>query len=259
MKLRINADDFGISEDISKGIIYSKQRKLIDTFSTMVNSQYSREAISYILESNKRESGIHVTLVGGEKSIIEAHKFLTDHGGGLKEKYNFLFNFLNKKHLLEEIETEVNEQIKSLLKSKIKITHIDSHQHIHILPWVSDIFLKFMQVYRIPAIRTPVSLNFTARGSLGLVINYFSKQLRNKCEDARIITYNSYGFDCSGRLTSEFIQKIVATKISPFNGDFELMAHPGFSGESNSKYLSWKYKWVEEINELERYHKNKSI
>lgn len=46
MKLIINADDFGLSKGINKGIIEAYQAGLISSTTIMINMPYAEEAIS---------------------------------------------------------------------------------------------------------------------------------------------------------------------------------------------------------------------
>ena len=54
-----------------------------------------------------------------------------------------------------ELEAELRAQIERALEAKINITHIDSHQHTHVLPGINALVLKLCNEYNIIRVRIP--------------------------------------------------------------------------------------------------------
>lgn len=61
---------------------------------------------------------------------------------------------------LEEIKQELDAQICKILDSEIKITHLDTHQHVHMLPGIRRVVGKLAKKYSIPAIRYPKLISY---------------------------------------------------------------------------------------------------
>lgn len=125
MKLIINADDFGLSESITDGIVEGIKEKFITSTTIMVNMEYAEYAIKKAIENNISCIGLHVNLTVG-KPIIK-NKNLTDSEG--KFLYN-RFQIENEKLTYEDAYNEIMAQIEKVSEfsnGKIKIDHLDSH------------------------------------------------------------------------------------------------------------------------------------
>jgi predicted glycoside hydrolase/deacetylase ChbG (UPF0249 family) len=132
----------------------------------------------------------------------------------------------------------------------LEITHLDSHQHIHINPLYHKIFLRLCQEFKIPKIRIPKSIKKLKRYGIGNLVNIFSASLNHSARKKCLSPYRSYGFDFSGRL--DFTHLSLLSKLDFKN--FEIMAHPGFSSdETLDKYGHWKYNWEHEIKSLKQF------
>ena len=59
----------------------------------------------------------------------------------------------NSKEFLQEVESEFRTQIEKIL-SKTKVSHIDSHVHVHSIPVIFELVCKLAQEYEIKQIRT---------------------------------------------------------------------------------------------------------
>lgn len=68
-RLIINADDFGLTPGINKGIIEAHKKGIITSTSLLVGSTYAKEAASLAFEHPKLSIGIHLTILG-LKSVL---------------------------------------------------------------------------------------------------------------------------------------------------------------------------------------------
>ena len=59
MKLILNADDFGLSQSVNKGIVECLQNGLVTSTTMMMNTPYTDEAIKLAKEHNIKNIGIH--------------------------------------------------------------------------------------------------------------------------------------------------------------------------------------------------------
>lgn len=180
------------------------------------------------------------SLVGEDSNFLKTHLF-------------FILNYMIGKIDLKDIEKEFDAQIKKVLESGIKPTHIDSHGHIHILPRIFKMVLKLAKKYNIPFVRYPYERLITlkaklSRRILGLGLNLlclFSKQkLKNRI---LVKERHFYGFLDSGHLRIESLRKILET---PNSGVAEVVCHPGICEEGITRYRYWGYTWEEELRAL---------
>ena len=144
------------------------------------------------------------------------------------------------------------EQILKLLGVLGKIDHIDSHQHIHMIPQIFKVCIELAKKYKIPRIRTvnedisyklPNALNPTKFMGERLLKKWVKK---NKiiAEDSLIKTTESFfGLRYSGKyfLIKEYISKLLKENRAD---DIEINFHPAFKTDS----LTMDYPWYENGN-----------
>lgn len=250
MSFSINADDFGLSRSINQGIIHSFESRLIQSASISINGSDCDYAVDYVTSSQNCKIGIHITLVGRECPVSSNLKYLVGNNGLLLSRNLIFLKALYNKNIFLETYTESKAQIEKALNLNLKITHLDSHQHIHINPLFHGIFLRLCREFNIPKLRTPRSIRKLNRYGVGNVVNLLSTSLHSKALTNHLSPYNSYGFDFSGKLDLEALRLL--SKLNCEN--YEIMAHPGFSSDDTIiKYGDWKYNWELEIKSLKQF------
>ena len=163
-KFIITADDFGISPGVNDAIIKSHNKGSLTHASIMVNMKYFQDAIQKKKNQAKNLNiGLHLNLTTGKAlSDINKINLLVDDKGYFKHSFVklLLLPFLkDKKGLQKQIEIEIENQINYCIKNNIKLSHLDSHKHIHTIPWIFEIVIKLSNKYKIPRIRT-INENF---------------------------------------------------------------------------------------------------
>jgi predicted glycoside hydrolase/deacetylase ChbG (UPF0249 family) len=192
----INADDFGMSKEINEGILMAFKSKAIDSVSIICGRE-TKEAIS-LAKEHKIPCGVHLHRKGPVYFI-----FL---------KSFFSGNF--KKQLEREFEKQIIE-----LKEKIKIEHINSHQHIHMFPPIFNIVAKLAKKHNL-RLRLSKNIEISLFNRLGLKLFYPINRktaLRNG-----IIIMDSY--ETNHKNLKKLIQK---TKYG------EIIVHPGIKNGKN--------------------------
>jgi predicted glycoside hydrolase/deacetylase ChbG (UPF0249 family) len=145
-----NADDFGLNTAVNKGILHCYQNGYINSTSIMTNRLNFEEAIDMI-HANKiiTNVGLHVDFINFKPaSDFPDKKFLTSSGIWDQKKTDDVFNFFDsqtKRYFFNEIDA----QIQKVLKTGVKLTHMDAHRHIHILPCYFKIFIRIAKQYNL--------------------------------------------------------------------------------------------------------------
>jgi predicted glycoside hydrolase/deacetylase ChbG (UPF0249 family) len=129
-KLIVNADDFGQSDGINRGIIRAFERGILTSASLMVRYPSANDAAAYS-KSNSLDIGLHVDL--GEW-IYQNEEWIP------------VYEVVSL-DTIKEVEEEIHKQMDAFYKLVGKNpTHIDSHQHVHksenLLPVFLDIAKK---------------------------------------------------------------------------------------------------------------------
>jgi predicted glycoside hydrolase/deacetylase ChbG (UPF0249 family) len=156
--LIINADDFGADEARNKGIFEAIQAGRVTSVSVLANGDGFEDAMNIWKGLGKTDVslGIHINLSEG-RPVNKDLRLLTDQDGlflGKKAARDLLQNSMNGE-TRREIQREVIAQIQALQAFGTPITHLDGHQHIHVLPSVLTVILASASENRISWMRIP--------------------------------------------------------------------------------------------------------
>jgi len=122
------------------------------------------------------------------------------------------------------------------LDEGIKITHLDGHKHIHIMPKIIDATIEASRSFNIKRIRLPLEAH-TTRYSLKQtpkteLIRILSLKAKKKLKDAGLRHPDFfYGISETGSLDEEKLKSII--KNLP-DGVSEVMCHPGYPNQADS-------------------------
>ena len=257
-RLIVNADDFGLHEAVNRGILAAHTAGIVSSASLMAGGAAFDEAVRLAGECPRLGVGVHLTLVGANSVLPVAEvSSLVDETGSFYRSYPlFIKRLLRGKIRLAEVERELAAQIDRIRMAGIQPSHLDSHQHLHVLPGIGGIVLDLARRFSIRAIRipaepvafigaTPATVGRLAgRGGLTMLANLF----RQHAAAAGIRTSDHfYGMLAGGQLTEPAILAILR-RLPP--GDSELMTHPGFADESLADAFRWDYQWDAERQAL---------
>jgi hopanoid biosynthesis associated protein HpnK len=253
LKLIVNADDFGLSEKVNEGIVQAHLHGILTSTSLMANGVAFGHAIKLIREFPSLDVGVHLTLVE-EGPIVDMVPSLIN--GGRKfypHATQFVGRYMANKVCLKQVQKELDAQIQKVFDHGVKISHLDSHQHLHLLPGIFRIVEKLAKAYGIKAIRIlkepfrPYMVQSTQRFTRIIqlmILNRFA-QLCGKTDLQQCD--NFAGFYFGGQLNKSNLMTVLESL--PQNGTCELMCHPGIL-DLNDRYKYWGYSKNEEFAAL---------
>lgn len=171
-KFILNADDFGLTQNHNQAVLEGYINGFLSSASLIVNTDAYESAINDILpDCSNLSVGIHLNIFEG-KSLTSCPKF-TDKQGFFNKGYLYFLINQNNSEVLSQIEQEFRAQIEKA-KSDVKISHIDSHVHIHSIPKIFEIVCKLAKEYDISYVRTQFEeLYFVPRFEKHLNFKYF--------------------------------------------------------------------------------------
>ncbi|HTS20178.1 MAG TPA: ChbG/HpnK family deacetylase [Casimicrobiaceae bacterium] len=255
LRLIVHGDDFGLSEGVNDGIVRAHRDGILTSASIIAPGEAFEHAVRLARDTPGLDIGVHLTLVGEKPlspvekipTLVGANGFLHP-GAGV-----FVSRYLRGSLSISEIRSELDAQIARVRASGITVTHLDGHQHLHVLPGIRRIVGELAAHHGIRCIRhpmeTPRLYMLREPGSLGrflqlLVLNAFCAAARTG--DAKHAAHFC-GFFYGGRLAKENLARVL--RHLPDAGTCELMCHPG-DGEPDSRYAAWGYDWSRECQAL---------
>ncbi|MFX0135773.1 MAG: carbohydrate deacetylase [Candidatus Hodarchaeota archaeon] len=252
-----HADDFGLTKGVNNGIIKAHREGVIKSSSIIPSGTAFEHAIRLAHENPTLDLGVHLTLVE-EKCLSDPQLIpsLVNSNGVFRKNFKkFIKDFFLGKIMLKEIEIELEAQIKKCLNSGLTISHIDSHQHLHVLPGVLHRVYCLADKYKVPFVRTQIGLDKYFQWSklaklkrynylYGLqLMSFFSRSLILQ-KSGRLGSIKCYGFISSGQMCMETITKIFNTQEDLY----EIMLHPGIADDDTARlYGHWGYDWDKEL------------
>ncbi len=154
-----------------------------------------------------------------------------------------------KRFGLRQIRSEVEAQVSRVFAVGLSPTHMDSHQHLHVLPGIIDIVLQAAKEAKISVVRLPRERGaFGLRGVQQHVLRLICHKAAAKIRRAGMRFPDQFwGFAFSGHLDERNLAKTIMGLGSGIN---EIMSHPGFSDPETMRRYNWHYHWDEEAAAL---------
>jgi len=254
-KLIINADDFGLHEEINNGIIRCFQKGCLTSTSLMCGAPAFDHALTLLKANPLLGVGIHLTLVGGVPPVLPAEEVpsLVDNNGLFFSDYTvFIKKFYLGQVKKEEIKRELDAQMLKAVAAGVHFTHIDSHQHMHVLPGIVPIIVALCQKFKVTAVRLPQEAYFSDYGynttfgrKIGRAGLTFCAQLAAKQFKKAGLTYPDqfFGMLAGGNISVPVVNAFLSVLRE---GTGEIMTHPGNSKAILSQLYSWGYNWEQE-------------
>lgn len=154
MRIIINADDFGKNAEVNKAIERCIAEKFITSTTIMANGECVKSAVNYALSHPEISYGVHL-VIDELESLTKPQIFVK--AGITDESGNFVKGCLTKvkpsKEIKEAIYKEWHEQVDTIINMGLTPTHIDSHHHVHTIPWVLPIIKKISNTFGIKKVR----------------------------------------------------------------------------------------------------------
>ncbi|MCL2798832.1 MAG: ChbG/HpnK family deacetylase [Endomicrobia bacterium] len=133
-RLIVNADDFGYTKDINKGIIYAHKNGIVKNTTVLTDREAFEDAVFLSKENPGLKTGLHIDL----DEFLEIKR-----PGGIITGFKI-------KPTAQQIMDKINIQLDKFLNAGLKLSHIDSHHHAHLLPEVLPIVMQKAKELGVP-------------------------------------------------------------------------------------------------------------
>ena len=214
--LIINADDFGLDERVSRAIDLCLDEGLINSFSVFpFRDEFQGDLLKGVLAKHPRvKVGAHLALIGSAEEEPRNHF------------RDFLQRYLTGRISAAEVKAIWRAQILELggrLGGTDRIAHLDSHQHLHVLPGLWRVTMELQKEFGVPRVRVPYESLVRAVGyrfPFGLGMQVLARMRIKKDTPGFIGFFTSMCFTVEGnRGALERVKKHQMRVV-------ELMVHP---------------------------------
>jgi chitin disaccharide deacetylase len=239
--LIVNADDFGIAPGVNRAILELHAAEVLTSATLMAQAPATEEAVKMALAMPTLSVGCHIVLADGTPvSDPRSIPSLLDSATGAFQPTlgSFLKRLYTARVRSAEIETEASAQIALLQSYGLRLTHIDTHKHLHMFPAVLRPILRAAKAAGIHAVRNPFepiwSINATSnapemrRAQVVLLRRFEARFHRIVAEEGFATTQGSIGVLATGSLNLALVHSLIAAMPE---GTFEFVSHPGYRDE----------------------------
>ena len=262
MRVIFHGDDFGLTPGVNQGITNAFKHGLLTSTSIMAAGEAAEEAMSLALENPGLDVGIHLVLADEPPLLApEELSTLISNNGLLPSRNEMLTAIFSRKLDYGQVEAEWCAQVEKVLKRGVEISHLDSHQFIHLFPGLFNVCRSITRRYNIPFIRSTMiepSL-FSALIIPGIGLSRLLQWL-GLWGWTRLMaaggsfhsggTIPSVGFlHAGGRMDCVKVLEILDKLVQePSCSRVEFILHPGMGdNHTHEKYHHWHYFWENDL------------
>ena len=240
-RLIVNADDLGMSRGITDAILIAHRYGFVTSASLMVNMPASEYTVARLAIAPKLDIGIHLNVCTGRpilhhsavESLVGADGRFHGPAVMLRKLWTWRIN-------RRELENEFCAQIRWAKNRGLRLTHADSHHHMHLYPAALGAFKRAIASEQIPCVRASrcsewprtESLGGPHEGSVGrrLFVQFYRRVLQStvlrkfETPDSRVSFLSKERRDLD-----ELDHAWRRAFHSLPSGTFELTCHPGIT------------------------------
>jgi predicted glycoside hydrolase/deacetylase ChbG (UPF0249 family) len=239
VRLIINADDFGLTPGVNRAIAELHDASAVTSATLMATGAAFDDAVALAQTRPGLGVGCHIVLVDGTP-VSDPASIPTLLGPNRRSFRRSLVDFalgvLRGAIRQDEIEREALAQIQKLQQTGLRLTHVDTHKHTHLLSRVTRPILRALEQSGIRAIRNPFEPRWAAglSGSVqrSLLVRAFEPGRRRfeaspPIDERRILTTRgTIGISATGQLNGSTLSALCREIPS---GTWELVCHPGYN------------------------------
>jgi predicted glycoside hydrolase/deacetylase ChbG (UPF0249 family) len=246
--LIVNADDYGLTEGISRGILHAHREGIVTSTSVIALGPAYPKVASWLAEEGELGVGVHLAAVGEDPPLLSAREIpsLVGKRGHLCETYGeFVRRAVLGRVNPEELRLEFTAQLECVRELGLPVTHLDAHQHLQLWPSVCTVVLDLATTYGIPAVRVP---RFRAHNPVAWGVTVLGALLARRATRAGLrFPTDAVGIECAGHLDEQVLPRVLARLAAHAHPAAELTVHPGEGDDVDRSRYAWGYRWEDEL------------
>ncbi len=258
-RLVLNADDAGLAPGLSRRIASLLASGRLGGTSLLACGEAFGEAVRALREEGVADAGVHLCLVGGETPLSPPERVRRIAPGGRFPRSwpAVAARVASGLAPVAEVEREWEAQVVAVLSAGLRVTHLDAHQHLHLLPRLFPVAVALARRFDVPFVRAPRGDDPAAIADPGLAGSARARLLALLGAGARRLLARSglpepprvLGLAEAGRM--DLARWRTLLDALPSEGTFEVVLHPGVEDARARLRYPWGYSWEEEAAALE--------
>lgn len=228
-RLVVNADDFGLSMGVTRGILDAQAAGVVSSVSVLVNAPGWPDAAAALRAGRTALGvGLHLNLTVGEP-LSGARTLVDGRTGRFHACAGLVARALAGRIDSADVARECAAQLACLRAAGGTVTHIDSHRHIHVLPGIWRAVVETASAHAVPVVRLPLEPLWTNSGNWRALAKKLALAATWRVAARGVaVPFHAdrfYGISLQGG--RGFLERLLTLidRLEP--GTTELMVHPG--------------------------------
>jgi hopanoid biosynthesis associated protein HpnK len=247
--LIVTADDFGLAPEVNEAVELAHRYGVLTSASLMVAAPAAHDAVTRAHHLPTLRVGLHLVLVQGRPALPpSAVPDLVDASGYLRSDLLSLgIDLLRRGKVRQQMAAEITAQFEAYAATGLALDHVDSHQHFHLHPYVTELICRIGAGYGMRAVRAPVEpMRLISRlGGQGLgqliITNPWARLTRRRLRQRGVVTTDYvFGLAWSGAMTRLKIAALLG-ELPPASSS-ELYCHPATSNHFEGAAQGYRYR-----------------
>ena len=249
--LIVNADDYGLTEKVSRAILRAHRDGIVTSTSVLTLSPSFDVSAAWLHDAPRLGTGAHLAAVGEDPPLLSAVEIptLVDRKGRLWLSWKqFLLRAAAGRIDPDDLRREFAAQIERIQAAGLTIDHFDTHQNLHLWPMVGDVVMDLGAVHDVKVIRITRS---AAPTPVGITVRRLAHRLERRCRaQGWTFAHASTGLDEAGHLDLPSMIKALHRLAATRAPSAELATHPGEPDDPARVRYPWNYLWDAELAAL---------
>ena len=254
-QILVNADDFGRHVLINRAVARCVEAGCLRSATLMPGGKAFEDAVEVARSHPALGVGIHLTLVNGYPVCDpkEIPSLVTKDGVFLDNYVEFVKHFLGGKISMAEVRRELLAQAEKMKRTGLALTHVDSHQHMHMLPGVIDCALDAAEAAGVKRVRISHTPLFTAFEGVGQLVGRLglftlAEMSEWKAKRRHFAMPDHFAGIVAGEAVHEGHFLDIIRNIKP--GTTEVMMHPGTDNTKLIADCAWEHDFEAEMQAI---------
>lgn len=250
--LVVNADDFGLTTGVSRGILAGHREGIVTSTSALAVGPAFGATAAWLDDAPELGVGAHLALVGEDPPLLSAREIptLVDRRGHLAPSWRALLPRIAAGRVdLADVERELRAQLDAVRAAlRRPLTHVDTHQHLHLWPSIGRVVVALALEAGIAGVRTTRSLR---RSPVATAVAGLARRFERTAQEAGLASTSAFaGFDEGGTLAVPVLLDTLRRLHETGAATAELGCHPGEREDPDLARYEWGYRWGDELDAL---------
>jgi predicted glycoside hydrolase/deacetylase ChbG (UPF0249 family) len=247
--LIVNADDYGLTPAVSEGILRAHRDGVVTSTSVLSLARGFSRTARWLADEAHLGVGIHLAAIGEDAPILTAREIPTivDRRGRLAASWRAFLRWEFQRRVdPADVAREFAAQAALVSDLGVTLTHLDTHQHLHLWPSVGRVVIELAAALGVGGLRIPRSRR---TGPTAAIINSLARRLVVAADEAKLATpVASAGLDEAGHLDDSTLGGVLDGFAASGATTAELGTHPGADPDPERHRYRWGYSWAGELN-----------